>query len=70
MRVIAERHGPAAKRLDPGATRACAARLLVAAAEAAAADGARLRAAGLQLAAALHQPTRRQWREAAAALLR
>jgi GT2 family glycosyltransferase len=70
MRVIAERHGPAARRLDPGAPRACAARLLVAAAEAAAADGARLRAAFLQLAAALRQPSRRQWREAAAALLR
>jgi glycosyltransferase involved in cell wall biosynthesis len=70
MRVIARRHGPAAKRLDPGALRACAVRLLVAAAEAAAADGARLRSAGLHLAAALRQPTRRHWREAAAALLR
>ncbi|MBX9748898.1 MAG: glycosyltransferase [Roseococcus sp.] len=70
MRIIARRHGPAAQRLDPSALRSCAARLLVASAEAAAADGARLKAAALHLGAALRQPARRHFREAAAALLR
>jgi glycosyltransferase involved in cell wall biosynthesis len=70
MRVIARRHGAAAKRLDSSAMHACAARLLVAGAEAAAADGARLKAALLHLGAALRQPARRHFREAAAALLR
>lgn len=70
MRIIAHRHGPAAQRLDPSALRSCAARLLVAGAEAAAADGARLKAAILHLGAALRQPARRHFREAAAALLR
>jgi glycosyltransferase involved in cell wall biosynthesis len=70
MRVIVERHGAAAKRLDPSAMRACAARLMVAGAEAAAADGARVKAALLHLGAALREPSGRHVREAAAALLR
>lgn len=70
MRIIARRHGAAARRLDPSAMRACAAQLLVAGAEAAAADGARLKAAVLHLSAGLRQPARRHFREAAAALLR
>lgn len=70
MRVIAQRHGAAARHLDPSALRACTAGLLVAAAEAAASDGARLKAALLHLGAALRQPTRRHFREAAAVLLR
>ena len=70
MRIIADRHGPAAQQLDPSALRICAARLLVAAAESAAADGARLKAAWLHLGVALRQPARRHFREAAAVLLR
>lgn len=70
MRVIAQRHGAAAKRLDRSALRACTAQLMVAGAEAAAADGARLKAAALHLGAGLRQPARRHFREAAAALLR
>jgi glycosyltransferase involved in cell wall biosynthesis len=66
LRDVARRHSAGAAR---GAVRACAARLLVAGAEAAAAEGARGRAALLRLAAALRQPTRRLWREAAAAML-
>lgn len=70
MRQVAERHGPAAARMDPSAVRACKARLLVAAAELAGAEGAKLKAALLHLGAALRQPARRHFREAAAALLR
>jgi glycosyltransferase involved in cell wall biosynthesis len=70
MQHVVRRHGPMAARLDPSALRACRVRLLVAAAEAAAAEGARLKAALLHLGAWLRQPARRHAREAAAALLR
>ncbi len=66
LRDVARRHSPQAGR---GAVRACAARLLVAQAEAAAAEGARGKAMLFRLAAALRQPSRRLVREAAAAML-
>lgn len=70
MEHVVRRHGPMAARLDPSALRACRVRLMVAAAEAAAAEGARLKAALLHMGAWLRQPERRHAREAAAALLR
>jgi len=66
LRLVARRHGTGAGR---GAVRACAARLLVAGAEAASAEGKRGKAALLRVAAALRQPSRRLWREAVAAIL-
>lgn len=70
MEHVMRRHGATAARLDPSALRACRVRLLVAAAEAAAAEGAQLKAALLHLGAWLRRPARRHAREAAAALLR
>jgi glycosyltransferase involved in cell wall biosynthesis len=70
MEHVVQRHGATAARLDPSALRVCRARIAVAAAEAAAAEGARLRAALLHLRAWLRQPARRHFREAAATLLR
>jgi glycosyltransferase involved in cell wall biosynthesis len=70
MRAVARRYEAAARVISPSAVRACRARLLVAEAEAAAAAGARLRAGALRLRAWAWQPSARQLREAAAALLR
>jgi glycosyltransferase involved in cell wall biosynthesis len=69
MRHVVSRHGAMAAQLDPSALRACRVRLLVAAAEAAAEEGARLKAALLHLGAWLQEPAPRHAREAAAALL-
>ena len=68
LREVAARHRAAAARQDPGAVAACAARLLVAAAEAAERRGRKLRAGALRVAALLRQPSRRLAREAAAGL--
>jgi glycosyltransferase involved in cell wall biosynthesis len=70
MGVVAARPPPAARARSPGAGRACKARLLVAEAEAAAASGARLRAATWRMAAFILQPSLRGAREAAAAVLK
>jgi hypothetical protein len=67
MREVASRHAPAVRAVDPAAARAGRARLLVAAAEAAAAGGRPLRALGWRAAALALQPSRRLAREAAAA---
>jgi glycosyltransferase involved in cell wall biosynthesis len=70
MRLVADRHAAAARAQDPGAVRACRARLLVAEAEAALAGGARIRAATLRLGALALVPSARLARETAATLLR
>lgn len=69
MHFVVKRHGAMAGRLDPSALKACRVRLMVAAAEATEAEGARLWASLLHLGAWLRRPARRHFREAAAALL-
>lgn len=69
MREVAARHATPARALSPAAVRTCRTRLLVAEAEAAMAADAPLRAAGLRLRALAQQPSARQLRETAAALL-
>jgi glycosyltransferase involved in cell wall biosynthesis len=70
LRIMADRFRAAAMAQDPGAAAACDARILVADAELAEAEGRRAAAAWFRLRAALRLPSRRLAREAAAALLR